>query len=86
MVTMKGQLTHFGHELEAKFVPIPDKIKEKVQELLRELHRIEEIPGIIRQGIVLLVYCAATYGFQKPSPRSAAILLRLLMCDEWRRP
>jgi hypothetical protein len=32
-----------------KYVPIPDAVKDMVEELLRESHRVEDIPGIIRQ-------------------------------------
>jgi hypothetical protein len=46
---MVGQLAHYGHALEVKHVPIPAQVREAIIELLHEQHRIDDVPGIIRQ-------------------------------------
>jgi hypothetical protein len=52
-VKIYGQLEHKGHEKEKNHVPLPDRVKETIGELLRELHRVEDIPAIVRQCIHL---------------------------------
>jgi hypothetical protein len=49
-VLLTAQLRHHGHDCEAGRVPVPESVREEIEELLRELHREEDIPAILRQS------------------------------------
>ena len=49
-IEVNGQLTHHGHELDPAHLRVPQKVRDEVVDLLRDWHRPEDIPGIIRQS------------------------------------
>ncbi len=58
IVSMTGQLSHYGHAMDLKHVPIPETVKKTIIELINEKHRVEDIPGIIRQCPLLFFACS----------------------------
>lgn len=71
---MRGQLAHYGHEIDPKYVPIPAMDRDLIKRLLLLGHRPDDIPGIVRQCKLLAFDYKITVCFSQE--RHAAWLLR----------
>jgi hypothetical protein len=50
-VTIRAQLAHYGHTCDVVYTPLSNAVRDDIAELLRELHRVEDIPDILRQSL-----------------------------------
>jgi hypothetical protein len=60
-IIVKAQLSHYGHKRDVLYTPLGEAVREDIAKLLRELHRVEDIPDILRQSlrISFLMTCFA---------------------------
>jgi hypothetical protein len=49
-VHVNAQLSHYGHDCDLMYTPLPVEIRENIKRLLRDMHRIEDIPIILRKS------------------------------------